>query len=172
MKLLWTLSFLRQPIVFLGLGWLLLGLCGCAAPRSGSADPVGRQVKILKVLPHYLDENGKHALSPSFLERDAYQALLRQNPDRVTGVRYDILWQIQAPSDEPWALSMSLRTASRPGEAPLTLEQPVSGAKRGRGWVAVQLDGDAYREAGEVIAWHLQVLDGELELASQRSFLW
>ena len=43
-----------------------------------------RVARITKVLPHLLDDKGRHTLSPSLYERDAYQAELRKNPDRYT----------------------------------------------------------------------------------------
>ena len=40
----------------------------------GIADACTAASKISKVLPHLLDKQGRHTLSPSLLERDAYQA--------------------------------------------------------------------------------------------------
>ncbi len=48
--------------------------------------------KVLKVLPHFLDLQGRHALSPSLFERDAYQAHLRKNPAEVSALRFDVEW--------------------------------------------------------------------------------
>ena len=48
--------------------------------------------RISKVLPHLLDKQGLHTLSPSLLERDAYQAQLRSNPDQCSGIRFDVKW--------------------------------------------------------------------------------
>ena len=42
-----------------------------------STTDAARPGKISKVLPHWLDLQGRHTLSPSLLERDAYQAKLR-----------------------------------------------------------------------------------------------
>ena len=53
---------------------LLLALFTVAAGSGGSG-------RILKVLPHLLDGKGHHTLSPSLLERDAYQAELRLHPE-------------------------------------------------------------------------------------------
>ena len=48
------------------------------AAHAGSA-------KVLKVLPHFLDEKGRMALNPSLYARDAYQGYLRQTPTSVLG---------------------------------------------------------------------------------------
>ena len=52
--------------------------------------------KIVKVLPHFLDAKGRHTLSPSLFERDAYQAQLRAHPEQRSGIRYDIHWRARA----------------------------------------------------------------------------
>ena len=62
---------------------LVLGL----AVTTAQANP-----KISKVLPHWLDKQGRHTLSPSLFERDAYQAQLRANPDQRSGIRFDVKW--------------------------------------------------------------------------------
>src|SRR6266567_3807500 len=49
--------------------------------------------RIIKVLPHLLDRGGRHTLSPSLYERDAYQAFLRKNPGQCSGLRFDIQWK-------------------------------------------------------------------------------
>ena len=51
--------------------------------------------KVIKVLPHLLDQAGRHSLSPSLFERDAYQAELRKHPEKVSGLRYDVRWRIR-----------------------------------------------------------------------------
>ena len=49
--------------------------------------------RVIKVLPHFMDQEGRHANTPSLFERDAYQAWLRTNPEEQSGIRYDIQWQ-------------------------------------------------------------------------------
>ena len=46
--------------------------------------------KIIKVLPHLLDKKGRHTLSPSLYERDAYQAKLRTHPEDISALRFDV----------------------------------------------------------------------------------
>ena len=46
----------------------------------GMADARTSASKIIKVPPHLLHKQANHTLSPSLLERDAYQATLRSNP--------------------------------------------------------------------------------------------
>ena len=60
------------------------------APTVPAGAGTGR---VVKVLPHFLDLKGRHALSPSLYDRDAYQAQLRQHPEQRSGIRYDVLWR-------------------------------------------------------------------------------
>src|SRR5262245_7382197 len=48
--------------------------------------------RIIKVLPQFLDLEGRHALSPSLYDRDAYQAELRAHPEKVSGLRFAVQW--------------------------------------------------------------------------------
>ena len=59
---------------------LLLGLL--PAGRAAEA-ATGR---VLKVLPFYLDAQGRDALSPSLFDRDAYQAQLRAGTNAIAGI--------------------------------------------------------------------------------------
>ncbi|RME89825.1 MAG: hypothetical protein D6766_14185, partial [Verrucomicrobia bacterium] len=56
---------------------LVLLAAGCAGPSGG---------RIAKVLPHWLDREGRHALAPSLFERDAYQHHLRTHPEERGGL--------------------------------------------------------------------------------------
>ena len=68
--------------------------------------------KVLKVLPHFLDRDGKHALSPSLYERDAYQAHLRKNPAEISALRFDVNWSADGkPAD------LRIRVEARGGKA-------------------------------------------------------
>ncbi|PYI85852.1 MAG: hypothetical protein DME26_10040, partial [Verrucomicrobia bacterium] len=58
-----------------------------------TATALPQSIKILKVLPRYLDHKGRHTVSPSLYERDAYQAWLRKNPDARSGLRFDVQWK-------------------------------------------------------------------------------
>ncbi len=52
---------------------IILSALLLATAWSATAAPA----KVIKVLPHFLDQKGRHALSPSLYDRDAYQAHLR-----------------------------------------------------------------------------------------------
>jgi len=128
--------------------------------------------RVIKVLPHWIDAQGRVALSPSLFERDAYQAKLRQEPALQRGMRFDVQWKAGDARGADLTLRLELVTPGTSRTQPLVLEQPVR-AKSGRSrWTQVLLQGQAYREAGEIIAWRASLWKGTRLLAEQRSFLW
>jgi hypothetical protein len=143
---------------------LLLGLLGPMA--------LATEGRIIKVLPHLLDREGHHALSPSLYERDAYQAELRKHPDKVSGLRFDVHWKARHKGTGNLTLRLQLRTAARSPAEPLVLETKVKSGLFGGGWAALALDGETYKKSGEVRAWRATLLDGETEIAESKSFLW
>lgn len=128
--------------------------------------------KVIKVLPHLLDQAGRHSLSPSLFERDAYQAVLRKHPEKVSGLRYDVCWRVRGGDKSKLKLRLQLRTARGDPTAPLVLEAPVKARFGSGGWASVTLDGETYRRSGQVQAWRATLLEGDTEIAEQKSFLW
>ena len=128
--------------------------------------------RVVKVLPHFLDLKGRHALSPSLYERDAYQNQLRQNPEQRSGVRFDILWQVRAKAATSLKLKVEIRGIAQ-GNLPSekVLEKEVkSGA--GSRWTPITLGGDDFKAIGEVTAWRVSLWEGDQLIAEQKSFLW
>ena len=129
--------------------------------------------RVTKALPHFLDHKGRHALSPSLYDRDAYQAQLRRNPEQRSALRFDVLWRAQ---DVKTGLKLraELRGTAH-GNLPrqTTIETELAGKLAGRSrWSAVTLAGPAYKEFGEVTAWRVTLWDGEQLVGEQKSFLW
>src|SRR5438046_8016404 len=73
--------------------------------------------RIVKVLPHLLDEKGRHTLSPSLYGRDAYQFYLREHPEKCSGVRFDVEWKANEKYSGPVKLRIELRGVAR-GDLP------------------------------------------------------
>jgi hypothetical protein len=124
--------------------------------------------RVVKVLPHLLDLKGRHALSPSLYDRDAYQAYLRKRPEEVSGLRFDVKWKAETAKDVALKLRVELR-----GKAPAqtTFEKEVTAGMFSR-WTPLLLTGDDYKKFGEVTAWRVTLWDGEQMLGEQKSFLW
>ena len=130
--------------------------------------------RVLKVLPHYLDLKGRHSLSPSLFDRDAYQAQLRQHPEQRSALRFDVLWRARTSTSGKLKLRAELRGIAR-GELPreATLESEVEAKASGTSlWSALRLEGENYKNLGEVTAWRVTLWDGEQLVGEQKSFLW
>ena len=148
--------------------WLLL--CGWFTVSFSAQAATGR---VMKVLPHFLDLKGRHTLSPSLFERDAYQARLRQNPKERSALRFDVQWKTKGAVSDTLKLRVELRCAAQgnlPKEA--LLEKILEPAGRFSQWSAITLAGDEYKNAGEVTAWHVTLWEGPQLLGEQKSFLW
>jgi hypothetical protein len=139
-----------------------LGLLAALTAQAESA-------RIVKVLPCFLDDKGRHALRPSLYERDAYQALLRRDPTLRKALRFDVQWKGTGPKD------MTLRVEAR-GNQRGQLQQISLETKTKKGffgnWNSVTLEGDAFTKFGELTAWRATLWNGSQQVAEQKSFLW
>ena len=145
---------------------LLLLWLGASAPLEASS------AKIIKVLPHFLDNEGRHSLSPSLYERDAYQALLRNNPSRRSGLRFDIQWKAKQSKAPHVILRIELRGSKAPLDKALVLEQIVKPKRLFSSWSALTLSEEVYEKLGDLSAWRTTLWDGDQLLAELKSFLW
>jgi len=126
--------------------------------------------KIHKVLPHFIDKDGLHSLSPSLYERDAYQAQLRNNPEQRAGLRFDVHWK--APKSSALKLRVDIRGSKTNEATNFTAEMLVKPPGLFSKWSSVHIRGDDYARVGEVRAWRVTLLDADKPVAEQRSFLW
>src|SRR5437764_9781351 len=78
--------------------------------------------RIKKVLPHYLDKQGRHTLAPSLYERDAYQAHLRHSPNERSALRFDVNWKATRGADTNLKLRVELRSSKANPLQPVVLE--------------------------------------------------
>ena len=146
---------------------LVFWLCACPGLHADSA-------KIMKVLPHHLDLQGRHSLSPSLYERDAYQAFLRENPEKASGLQFDINWKAKRrrASAGPLRLRIELRTSARDLANPLVVESDVRPNRFFSTWSSLRVPEKDYKSFGQLIAWRATLWEGEVLLAEERSFLW
>lgn len=143
---------------------LFLLLSTVAAPAASG--------RVVKVLPHFLDLEGRHSVSPSLYDRDAYQAELRAHPDKRSGMRFDILWRARGAAKEKAKLRVELRGTAKgnlPSETTMESEVTITGTSH---WAVVKLEGEAYKKFGEVTAWRVTLWSGDKLLGEQKSFLW
>lgn len=150
---------------FAFVAWLAF-LCAVVEGESFAAE-----VRVIKVLTHLVDAQGRVALAPSLYERDAYQLHLRTNPDLVSGMRFDV--QFKAPRK---AGPVLLRVEARGSKSGLgkaqVFEAEVLPARFFSTWRSIELDKAAHDALGSVVAWRASIWrDGQM-LAEQKSFLW
>lgn len=135
---------------------------GCVSRKNTPA--------VVKVLPHFLDREGRVALSPSLYDRDAYQAQLRRQPTARSGLRFDVQWR--GAGDRPLILRVELRGAVSNRVTEAVAEVPLTGQGKFSHWSQITFAGDTYSNFGELTAWRATLRHRETILAQQQSFLW
>ena len=146
---------------FVGLISVVMALSGCGTVKTLTS------TGIVKVLPHYLDEDGHHTYGPTLLHRDGYQKTLRSNPDLVHGVRYDVNWH----GTGEVTLRLELRS-TKAGSKPMIREQTLTqGFNRAR-WTPMLVDAETYLQFGQPEAWRVSLWRDEELLDEVASFLW
>lgn len=137
--------------------------------------PVSRAAegKVYKVLPQFLDKEGRSSQTPSLYDRDAYQAYLRKHPAEIFGFRFAVQWKTTGPRWEPLKLRVEMRGVSD-GNVPkeLAMELPVKQNGWFSHWESITLDKEKYLALGEVTAWRITLWEGDQLLSEQKSFLW
>ena len=126
--------------------------------------------KIFKVLPHFIDKQGRHSLAPSLYERDAYQAVLRKNPEQRGGLRFDVHWKARDTS--ALKLRVDIRGTKENEPTNFSAETPVKAGRLFSRWSAITIRGEDYLRIGDLRAWRATLLDGDQVIAEQKSFLW
>lgn len=128
--------------------------------------------QILKVLPQYLDRQGRAAPSPSLFDRDAYQAQLRRHPDQRSTMRFQVLWRTPPQATPPLRLLLEVQGLTHLGlPRQATIELPLQARSR-RQWSSVRLDRETFQQLGDVVAWRVTLWAGSELVGEQRSFLW
>jgi len=150
-----------RALKFLLTFWL--AACCSFAAESATA-------KVIKVLPQYLDRDGRYAVSPSLFDRDAYQAHLRRHLQDRSGIQFAVQWK--APHPTALKLRIELRGARQKEPTTAVLEQPVQRRKLFSTWTRLKLAGEDYLKFGELIAWRATLWSGAQQVAEQKSFLW
>lgn len=148
----------------------LRGLLVCLLAASFGAR--GEEGRIFKVLPQYLDKQGRHTISASLFGRDAYQAKLRKYPQDRGGMRMAVEWNAHGADNANLKLRVELRGLNGNRLRTMTLEKPVVKEGWFRDWSELRLTGTNYDGFGELVAWRASLWDGSKELSSQQSFLW
>lgn len=148
----------------------LMFLFFCFALCTGVAEAA--EARILKVLPQYVDKKGRHTLSPSLYERDAYQAQLRAHPEQRSAMVFEVQWKAKDIDPSQLKIRIDLRGVKGNALEHQTIEQPVGKSRWPGHWTTLKLEGAKFKEFGELIAWRATLWQGEQQLSEQKSFLW
>lgn len=142
----------------------MVGFVGVSTPASADS------AKIKKVLSFYLDKEGRQSLSPSLFDRDAYQAELRSDPKKRSGLRFDVQWS--APPGADLVLRVEMRGAIGATNTTATVQGRVKKSGPFSRWTKLKLSDEEYRKLGELVAWRATLHQGDLQVAEHKSFLW
>jgi len=126
--------------------------------------------KLIKILPQFLDQQGRHAVSPSLFDRDAYQARLRRQPEQRAGLRFAIQWK--GPRSTSLKVRVELRGAHEMTPTTAVLEGTLGHGGLFSHWSELSLAGDDYKKFGDLVAWRATLWDGSQQVAERKSFLW
>jgi hypothetical protein len=137
---------------------------------AASLSALSAEARIVKVLPHFLDQNGKHTLHPSLFERDAYQAHLRTHPELCSGMRFDVQWKGRKLQDPK--VKLEVRGAKIPARQIETFSRDLKSGGMFSRWAGVTVPVADFNRLGSIVAWRVSLWDGEQQLAEQKSFLW
>jgi hypothetical protein len=129
--------------------------------------------RVIKVLPEFMDSKGQTTLSPSLYERDAYQAQLRRNPVKLSGMKFFIQWKTKDYAWDAITIRLELRGRAE-GNLPkqLIVEKPVQPGGWLSHWTAFAITGNDFATLGQVTAWRATLWEGGQLLGEQKSFLW
>jgi hypothetical protein len=134
------------------------------------ADPPGG-ARVVKVLHHLIDKNGRNALAPSLFERDAYQVYLREHPELVASSRFDIQYKARR-KDGPVRFRLELRGSKTGLGSARMFESEELPARWGSSWGRIALGKATHEAIGSIIAWRASLWRGGEMIAEQQSFLW
>ena len=145
---------------------ILITLLLCCSPALFAAETAPGQ--LVKVLPFFLDTQGRIAKSPSLFDRDAYQAYLRTHTNEISGLRYDV----QCNADEKLKLRLELRGVGADSKPKIKILEAAVATGSLNNWTEIKLTGDDYKNFGAVLAWRATLWSSDKQLSEQKSFLW
>jgi hypothetical protein len=127
---------------------------------------------VAKVLPQLLDRQGRHSLSPSLYERDAYQFHLRKNPALRGGVRLAVQWKAKNVDWSKLTLRAEMRCLLEDNLHTVTMEEPAVKNGHFSNWSEFRIEGADYKNFGQLVEWRVTLWEGDHQLGQLESFLW
>lgn len=142
-----------------------------AAPTGTRPASVPLSARILKVLPHLLDKEGRHTINPSHFDRDAYQFELRRNRSLCSGMRFDVLWKTRPARPAALTLKLELRGSKATAQNPVLITARAFARGGFSQWTRVPVTGADFEALGELLSWRATLWQEDRQLAEQKSFL-
>lgn len=124
------------------------------------------------MLPQLLDQHGRHTLSPSLYERDAYQFHLRKTPSARAGARLAVQWKAKKVDWAKLTLRAEMRCLLGDKLHSVTMEKPAVKSGRFSSWSEFRIEGADYKTFGQIVAWRVTLLEDGRQLGQLESFLW
>jgi hypothetical protein len=144
-----------------------------AAKSNSQTPPKSKSARVLKVLPHFLDRQGRHTVNPSLFDRDSYQFELRQKPELRSGMRFDVLWKgIRGTPSAVLKLQVEMRGSKATAQNPVVVSQRVFATSDFSQWTRLPVVGTDYENLGDLLSWRVSLWKDEELVAEQTSFLW
>jgi len=162
---------MRALLILLFTLGLLVPVYADVAGHAAAA-PAAKAGKVIKVLPLWLDQQGRTATSPSLFDRDAYQFYLLNHTNEISAIRYDVLWVVAQDPEAKLRVRAELRGVGNAGVPKFkTLETaiPPGSCKQ---WTSLTLDGDDFKQFGAIVAWRVTLWNHDDQIGEQQSFLW
>lgn len=131
----------------------------------------GGEARIVKVLPQLLDQRGRSSINPSLFDRDAYQLFLRENPEEISALRFEIQYKTHEIKG-PLTLRLELRGSKTAIGKQHVFETEVQPGGFFSKWGRIQLNRTMSEEIGSLVAWRASLVQDSIVLAEQESFLW
>jgi hypothetical protein len=127
---------------------------------------------VVKVLPQLLDQRGRHALSPSLFERDAYQLRLRKLPQMRGGARLVVQWKAKKVDWTKLTLRAEMRCLLGDNLHTVTMEEAAVKSGHFSSWSEFRIEGADYAAFGQIVAWRVTLLEDGHQIGQLESFLW
>jgi hypothetical protein len=155
-----------------GLGVAPASTTQAASPATPRTSTAPLSARILKVLPHLIDKEGRHTINPSHFDRDAYQFELRRNRDLCSGMRFDVLWKTRPARPAALTLKLELRGSKASAQNPVLVTARAFARGGFSQWTRVPVTGSNFEALGELLSWRATLWQEDRQLAEQKSFLW
>jgi hypothetical protein len=133
-----------------------------------AAGPAG---KIIKVLPQYLDTEGRTTLAPSLYGRDAYQAQLLAKPELRGGLVFNVQWKSKSAAS-PRIFVEARGVVRNSVIQSFVWEKPVTRHGWFSQWETITVPAAHFKQLETLSAWRVTIWDGNQLLGEQKSFLW